>query len=473
MPTARETLVQLSDIFSELPPARKIEGARGEIARRLAESCEQLVVVDDDPTGTQTVHGVRVYMEWSAPTLRQALTSGRPVSFISANTRALDPEQAERLAREIGESIRTACRLEQMKTVVASRSDSTLRGHFPAEVESLLGGLGWDCDGVIIAPAFFEAGRYTVGDVHWVDQSGLAVPAGDTEFARDPTFGYRSSNLREWVEEKTGGRFRAEDVRSVSIEDIRLGGPGAVEEALLAAADSRPVVVNAACYEDLEVFVLGLIAAESRGKRFIYRCAAPFVKARGGIVDRPLLTAVEIGASGGPGLVVVGSYVGKTTGQLEALLASGSCEGIELSVPDVLDGGSREREISRVVALTEELLRSKRSAAVYTSREVADGPGGFLDKGRVIMSGLCEVVSRLSVRPSFVLAKGGITSMEVARLGLGVSGAEVLGQILPGTPVWRLGPECKWPGIPYVVFPGNVGDDEAVLNAVRILEAQG
>ncbi len=462
--------MKLSELIKGLPPVRTIPGARQEIAKRLTESRTHLVVVDDDPTGTQTVHGVRVYMDWSVDTLRGALTSGKTASFMSANTRALSAEEVARLAREIGSNIREAAEAEGVNAAVASRSDSTLRGHFPCEVDALLDGLGCDCDGVVIAPAFFDAGRYTVNDIHWVDQGDRVVPASETEFARDPTFAYTSSNLRDWVEEKTAGKVRAADVVCVSIDDIRLGGPEVTAGKLRSVSGGTPVVVNAACYEDLEVFMLGLVAVEQEGKRFIYRCAAPFVKVRGGIVDRPLLTQAEMSPGAGPGLIVTGSYVGKTSRQLDALLSSGLADGLEMRVSHLLEEGSREREITRAVKWVDEQLASGTSAAVFTSREVLSGEAGqFLDTGQRIMCGLCEVVSRLERKPAFVLAKGGITSMEVARLGLGVKGAGVLGQILPGVPVWRLDAEVKWPGIPYVVFPGNVGGDDAVLNAVKVL----
>ncbi len=85
------------------------------------------------------------------------------------------------------------------------------------------------------------------------------------------------------------------------------------------------------------------------------------------------------------------------------------------------------------------------------------------------MSALCEVISHISTRPAYMVAKGGITSIEAARVGLHVREAYALGQILPGVPVWRLGLGSRWPGLTYVVFPGNVGDETALLRAVMTL----
>jgi uncharacterized protein YgbK (DUF1537 family) len=80
---------------------------------------------------------------------------------------------------------------------------------------------------------------------------------------------------------------------------------------------------------------------------------------------------------------------------------------------------------------------------------------------------LISIVRGLQVRPRFLIAKGGITSSDVATRGLGVRRALVRGQILPGVPVWRLGAEARFPGLDYVVFPGNVGGDTALADAVR------
>ena len=462
--------MKLPDLLADLPPVKIVPGARAQIAAQLLDTRTRLAVVDDDPTGSQTVHGVRVYLDWSPDTLRRALASNYRASFFSVNTRALPEREVEELAFALGRDLEEVARSEGVNLLVASRSDSTLRGHFPVEVDALVAGLGWRCDGVIIAPAFFEAGRYTVGDVHYVDQGDRVVPASKTEFARDPTFAYQNANLKQWVEEKTAGRFKAEDVRSISLDTIRTGGPAAVAAELMQVSGGQQVIVNAACYDDLEVFVLGLLAAESNGKRFIYRCAAPFVKVRGGIADRPLLTAEEIGVSGGAGLIVVGSYVGKTSRQLESLLQAGLATGIEMQVEALLGGAECEAEIARVAMCASNEIAAGRSVAIYTSRAVLSTEKvDFLEAGKRIMAGLCEAVGRIRTRPAFLVAKGGITSMEVARVALGIKGALVLGQIRDGVPVWKLGDESKWPGMPYIVFPGNVGDDDALQEAVSIL----
>lgn len=470
----------LSERNVSLPPPLTIPGARALLRRGLAESGRKLVVVDDDPTGTQTVHGVRVYMDWSEATLLSALRETAPLFYLSTNSRSLSGPEAADLAEGLGRALRAASVAAGVEVVLASRSDSTLRGHFPGEVTALASGLAEPIDGVLIVPAFFEAGRYTIDDVHWVAGAaagtGFAadelVPAAETEFARDPDFGFRHSDLKEWVEEKSGGAWRAADVRALSLDALRSRGVDYAAGVLAEAGGGAPIVVNAACYEDLEVVALAVARSERAGKRFIYRTAASFVKVRGGLEDRPLLGRLELTRQGGAGLIVAGSYVAKTTRQIDLLLRSGRAQGIELSVDALLDGGAREGEIARIAREATQLIRQGVTPLVYTSREV-ERRAGFLAAGRTIMSGLCEVVGRIEAAPSYLVAKGGITSIELARSALGVNAAEVLGQVVSGVPVWRIGAEALWPGLPYVVFPGNVGGDEALLRVVEIMESAG
>jgi uncharacterized protein YgbK (DUF1537 family) len=309
------------------------------------------------------------------------------------------------------------------------------------------------------------------------------IPAAQTEYARDVTFGYRHSNLRGWVEEKTAGRVPALQVISVSLDTIRCRGPRGVRRTLSQVRDGRVAIVNAVSYRDLAVFVAGLLDAEADGQRFLFRTAASFVKTRGGIPDRALLTASEMVATSprggsGPsctgGLIVAGSYVDKTTRQLaRARQLSGVCP-VELSVPMVLDARARPSEIERVLAETESALNAGEDALVFTSRERLSehGLAGDLDIGQSVSTALVEVVRRVAPCPRYLVAKGGITSSDIATQALGVQRAWVLGQILPGIPVWRLGEESRFPKLPYVVFPGNVGTDESLAEAIGVLRGQ-
>jgi uncharacterized protein YgbK (DUF1537 family) len=356
-----------------------------------------------------------------------------------------------------------------------------LRGHFPGEPQALTESLG-GFDAVLLIPYFEAGGRYTVGDMHYVAEGESLVPAAETPFARDAAFGYRASNLRAWVAEKSGGEIAANSVASISVDDLRNGGPKTVREKLLQVGFGNICVVNAACPRDLEVFVQGLLAAEAEGRKYLCRTAASFVAARLGLETRPLWQPAfdaatwntdELVAAQRPGgLIIVGSYVPKTTVQLEALAQGGEIVVWKLNVASLLNEGEREQAIADAVFKAEFACRRGADVVIATSRELLAGPdaASSLNIGAKVSAALVQVVRRLKVRPRFLIAKGGLTSSDLATKGLGVKRAMVLGQILPGIPVWELGPETKFPGLPYVVFPGNVGGPDALKEVVRKLK---
>jgi uncharacterized protein YgbK (DUF1537 family) len=462
----------LAELLKGQLPSKVVPDARRQVRDALTKSGTHLVVIDDDPTGMQTVQDVSVFMDWSVGTLRKALRQPSPVFFVSVNSRSLAAADARALAMEVGGNLRAAVEREGSRILLASRSDSTLRGHFPYEVDALISALGFHPDGVILAPAFLEAGRFTVNDVHWAEQQGQLVPVHETEFAHDPMFSFKNSDLKAWVEEKTGGAVAAGNVMSIPLGLIRQG-PEGVTAKLLGASNGVPIVVNAAEYADLDIVSLAVQSAESKGKQFVYRCSASFLKARGGFGDRPLLSHGEMVAWAGPGLIVAGSYVDKSSRQLQRLFDSGLAKPVELRVDEVISSNKRQ-EVARVAAEADRILLEGTTAAVYTTRRVRVSPDeDFAETGKRIMSGLCDVVATIKSRPAYVVAKGGVTSIQVAKTALGVNEAFALGQILPGVPVWRMGAESRWPGLAYVVFPGNVGDENAVLKAVQTLAGVG
>ena len=268
------------------------------------------------------------------------------------NSRSLPEREAAAVSTQITERAAAIAADEGFELAVASRSDSTMRGHFPQEPDAVAGALeaaGRAVDGVLLCPCFLEAGRFTVDDVQWVAQDDQLVPSAQTTYASDRSFGYSASNLRRWVEEKTRGAVRAADVLSLGLADIRGGGPERVREILAGAESRRPVVVNATEYADLEMVVLGLLDAEADGQAFVYRCGPSFVRVRGGIEPAPPLSPEALyarRAHDGHGLVLVGSHVETTTRQLEAALALDGVHGKELSVARLLEP-ARARRRSR------------------------------------------------------------------------------------------------------------------------------
>ncbi len=463
--------IKKSDLFAGLPEEWPVD-LRPEIQRQVKKSHCKVAVLDDDPTGTQTVHGVPVLTDWSVETLQAELGNELPAFYILTNSRSFTPDVARSINTEIGHNLVAASRQSNTRYVVVSRSDSTLRGHFPGEVEALSEALSKSFDGWIIAPFFPEGGRYTINDIHYVEENGRMIPAAETEFARDMAFGYTSSNLQDWVAEKTGGHISSEKISSISISDLREGGPERVVSVLMNLQERSICVVNAAAYRDMEVFVVGLLDAESYGKRFLYRTAASFVQVRAGLAPRPLLTATDLDLpDSGGGLIIVGSHVPRTTKQVDALLTHLEISQTEISVNALLDDTRKADEIKRIAELADRAMEQGKEMVVYTGRQLVTGKTveSSLSIGQKISAGLIAILSSMTSRPRYILAKGGITSSDVATQGLKVRRAMVSGQILPGVPVWKLDEESRWPGIAYIVFPGNVGDSNAMVEVVEKL----
>jgi uncharacterized protein YgbK (DUF1537 family) len=465
-------------LLDRLPPEFPDDTIAEQVRTAVAASGRKVVALDDDPTGVQTVHDTPVLASWSIPDLAEVLREPGPLVFVLTNSRSLPSEDAVRLNEEIVGNLVAASRQTRVDFAVASRSDSTLRGHFPAETDAIASVLG-GVDGVLIVPAFFEGGRYTIDDVHWVRDGDRLIPAAETEFARDATFGYTNSDLKAWVAEKSGGRIPASSVASLSIDVIRRGGPEGVAARLAEIGGGQPVIVNAASYRDLDVVVLGLLQAEAAGQRFVYRTGASFVRARAGIAERPLLTRQELlGAEAPiplPGLVVVGSHVQRTTEQLARLLALPGVVPIEVRVPVLLDSdASRERVVATARQEADRVLARGDVPVVVTSREAigAGDPLRQLEISRTVSAALVDIVRGVEGRPGWVIGKGGITSSDIGTKALGARRATVLGQLRPGIPVWRLGRETRYPGLPYVVFPGNVGGPETLAEAVTLLRGE-
>ena len=478
-----------------------------QIREAVERSDVKIVVLDDDPTGTQTVRDVTVLTRWDVPSLCEVFQEPEPIVYILTNSRSFSLPEAQSINHEIAGRLKQASRITGRPFSIISRSDSTLRGHFPGEVEALRDELGESIDGILVIPFFEEGGRYTIDDTHYVAEKESLVPAGETEYARDATFGYRSSDLRQWVAEKSGGEIKTEEVASISLETIRKGGPGAVRLSLCRLENNQVCVVNAASYRDLEVLVAGLLQAEAAGVRMICRTAASFVRVRGGLEPYPLLTAAELcrgtSQAGRPradsrssersveqtalgslrevplsaqgGLIVAGSYIRKSSEQIAAVQALPGVAGLEVSVEKLLDDNARLAEITRVKDRVDQNIAARQDALVFTSRRLVTGgdAAASLAIGRSVSDALVEIVRRLAERPAWIIAKGGITSSDVATKALKIGRARVIGQILPGVPVWRAGPGSRWPDLVSVVFPGNVGGPGAIVEAIEKLRRAG
>lgn len=454
-----------------------------ELNKQLLECVEKnekkIIVLDDDPTGVQTVHDVSVYTDWSEESIREGFNETGKLFYILTNSRGFTVEQTTKCHTEIIQNVNKISKETGKEYMIISRGDSTLRGHYPLETELLRKGFEADgakhVDGEIMCPFFKEGGRFTIGNIHYVKNENLLVPAGQTEFAKDKTFGYISSNLCEYIEEKTEGKYLADEVICISLEELRGIKIDEITEKLLKVENFGKVVVNAVDYCDLKVFVIALYKAMEQGKNFMFRVAAAIVKVIGGISDQPLLTRKDmvVKETKNGGIIVVGSHTQKTTSQVKELKKLKDLVFMEFNSDLVLDEAAFQKEIENTLKTEEELISSGKTVVVYTKRKLLvvenDTKEDALVRSVKISDAAQSLVGKLKVTPAFVIAKGGITSSDVGTKALQVRKANVLGQICPGIPVWQTGAESKFPMIPYIIFPGNVGEVTTLKEAVEIL----
>ncbi|MFT4211929.1 MAG: four-carbon acid sugar kinase family protein [Microbacterium sp.] len=464
------------------PPPLRVEGARETIRRARRRSGGRTVVLDDDPTGSQSVHDVEIVTALDPAVYASALGRADGATFVLTNTRGMQRADAVELTATVARDLLRISEREGFELDMVSRSDSTLRGHILDEVRALDDArrevLGRGYDGVIVAPALFAAGRVTAGSVHWAKVAGEYVPVADTEFARDATFGYASSDLRDFIVEKSGGTVRRDDISAVTLTDIREGGPDRVARMLADVADGRFVVLDGIEDADYEVAMLGILRAQEGGRRFLMRTGPSFVAALIGSEPRALVTAAEIWPAGRPrrpGLIIAGSHVAMTGRQLDRVRQAGRAADIEFDVAPLLDPGTRDAHVRRTVERVRDALRSS-DVMVYTSRRRVDGAGPeeSLAIAQAVSTALVAVVQGvLASRPGWVVAKGGITSHDVAVRGLGIRRAALLGQLRPGVSVMIPSDSADLArGVPFIIFPGNVGDESSLLEVVTALNEQ-
>ena len=457
-------------VLDKLPPPWPEEVISG-IREHNTRANHSLVVLDDDPTGTQTVYDVPVLTTGSTEALREEFARATPLFYILTNSRALPADQARALNQELATNLLHASRATGRAFSVYSRSDSTLRGHFPLETDTLAEVLG-GYDRLILCPYFAAGGRLTIDDIHYVAEGDQLIPAAQTPFAQDAAFGFKNSQLRAWVEEKSGGKIPAASVASLSLERIRGEGPDGVAEYLQSLPKGAVCILNAVIPEDVEVAAAGILQAEASGIRFLYRGAAQLVAALGGIRSNQLLPPEKIRRqSTQGGLTVVGSYVAKTATQLETLQSTLDLPGFTLDVPALLEAQDPNALISALMREVNRELNAGRDCILATSRQLirAETPEQSLAIGQKVSDAMVACVRQLAEPPAYLIAKGGITSSDIATKALGIERAMVQGQLLPGVPVWRTGTESRYPGISYVIFPGNVGDANALAEAVLSL----
>ncbi|MFN3680247.1 four-carbon acid sugar kinase family protein, partial [Thermosynechococcus sp.] len=425
----------------------------------------------------QTVHSCLLLTRWDVETLCRGLADMAPIVFILTNTRALPPDLAAEVTRTVCRHLKEAiAQVGMTDYLVVSRSDSTLRGHYPLETDVIATELG-PFDAHFLVPAFLEGGRITRNSQHYLIVEGQPVPVHETEFARDSVFGYQHSYLPDYVAEKTQGRIPATAVARFLLADVR--NPATLLSRLSQLTGNVCGVVDAETQEDLDQFAAAVLQVVSQGKRFLFRSAASLLTALAQLPPQP--TPPEAMATycrpGRYGAVLVGSHVRKTTEQLAALLEEPTVFPIEVPVARLRDSAAAEPDIiNEVLAAVDQAIAREKTPVIFTSREeltFADA-ATRLAFGQRVSEVLMAIVQQLPTDLRYLISKGGITSNDVLSKGLNLASVRLLGQVIPGCSVVRTPADHpRFPVLPVVLFPGNVGDREALRTVYQRFQGKG
>jgi len=408
-----------------------------EIHEALAESGKTLVILDEDPSGTQAVFDVQVLTRLDEQAIEAALDEQPPVLFLLLESGALDSEKRGELLQKIADILR---KFGDHVTVV-SRSHPTLVGRFPLENDLLRAALGLPDAPTLFIPFCETGGHLTVGDSHYLNGADHLAPI----------------DLREYLGERIGS---SQTITSISIEELR---SGEVSAELAALPDGCTCIINAASRRDLEVLALALHGSE---RRFLFQSAASFVQTFAGIVTRPPLEPwqmQDLDPNPNGGVIIIGSRSPKADAQLAHLLGNATeVVPLEVEVSDLLEG--HRDEPGPLASRLEALVASGKTAALYFSHDQSE-----MASLSAISRSIGSLVEALQARPAFFIVKGDAISADLARDALGMERAMVLGQILPGVPVWTLGNETRHPGLAYIIFPTGIGSDDSLTEAYRKL----
>ena len=275
----------------------------------------KFVVIDDDPTGSQTVHNCLLLLKWDYSTLVKGFESESNLFFILANTRSLEENNARLVIEEICKNLKFIIDSEKYEEeiIFISRGDSTLRGHNFLEPNAINICLG-PFDATFHIPAFIEAKRLTINGSHFVDQ----IPVGQTIFAKDKIFGFETSNLKNLLFHKSKSQLNKDDIQNLFLSDLNIlknEENNIVFKKIKNFKDNKHVILDVENYSQLKKFCL-TIKKLSKQKKFLFRTAASFISSisekKSDLCDQRFFSNLRIRNKDKqflPGLVIVGSYV--------------------------------------------------------------------------------------------------------------------------------------------------------------------
>ncbi|MBO6977974.1 MAG: hypothetical protein JJ837_00925 [Prochlorococcus marinus XMU1428] len=443
----------------------------------------KFVVIDDDPTGSQTVHDCLLLLKWDCSTLVKGFESKSNLFFILANTRSLSENDAKLTIEEICKNLKTVITSQayEEEIIFISRGDSTLRGHNYLEPIALNSCLG-PFDATFHIPAFIEGKRFTINGSHFVDKT----PISQTIFAKDKIFGYETSNVKNLLFQQSKSQINFEDIQNLLLSDIEMLNDeenNIVFTNLKNLKNNKHVVVDVENYSQLKKFSL-VIKKLIKQKKFLFRTAASFISS---ISEKKSFSQSEIFFSNLrirskeksflPGLIIVGSYVELSTIQLNNLLEMSNCNPVELDVFEFfkitsLDNNQKRRNLFKNKFLKEIRFSFEKgqTPVLFTSRKFMPLDSSELfNFYNLLACFIAELVADLKDEIGYLISKGGITTNVILSNGLNADYVYLEGQILTGISVvtHNLKNEEK---LPIVTHPGNIGAKDSLVKIWKVFE---
>jgi len=330
-------------------------------------------------------------------------------------------------------------------------------------------------------PAFLEGGRITENGIHYLN----GIPVHTTDFGRDNIFGFSTSHLAKWIEEKSCGKIKAENILHVEIKQLDMAfnneeGFKSLLSFLSKLENNISVVVDAKSPHHLEILAKA-IKVVSKEKRFLFRTAASFINSLSELPPNPqdISDLVSLKSKNNefkykPGLIMVGSHVKLATNQLEFLFKDKTCEGLEIPVIKLADIFALEDCQEELLELEESLLSKiddildiKKVPVLYTTREEMkfSSSSRRMDFGLELAEFMAILVRKITNKLGYIISKGGITTQLLLQKGLNFNQVDLKGQILPGLSIVTSNSDQY--DLPVVTFPGNLGNEKTLLESFR------
>ena len=446
----------------------------------------KIIIIDDDPTGSQTVNGCNLILRWDYETLLKGLKDSSNLLFILANTRSLSKKDVKIRLKEICSALREIMNnssFAEEDFVLISRGDSTLRGHNfvePDIINELLGPF----DATFYIPAFMEGNRTTINGIHFVDN----IPINKTIFSKDKIFGFNTSNIKELISEQSNHQLNFNDIENIFIQDFEFLESNQINKLSMyieKLKDNKKVIVDIINYSQLDKFS-NIIKSLLNKKRFLFRSSASFISSLSNIkyTQKDYIYFSQLRRKNNidqimKGLIVIGSYVELTTLQLNKVLEISLCEPIEINVLKLYELFKLEDNLDQLNSFKQLLLNSVRNIlgqesipVLFTSRDIVSPiDNNDLIRFQDFLSAfLAEIVSAIKYEIGYLISKGGITTHTIISKGLKADSVYLEGQILPGVSLVTFNLLEQKGKLPIVTFPGNIGNNMSLVKALEILE---